>query len=253
MDLTFDPAQLVGLVLAITRTGAFAAASPMTKALPVPGRIAFALAVGLATARPAEGAEVLSGFVVMVAVNVGVGLVLGFLTGLVIVAFEVAGSVIDITSGLNASQVFDPVTGSHNSVFGRAFTLTAITLWFVMGGDRLAVEALSATVVAIPLDGTISLSPGLADVAVRLVAEMLWSALQLALPTLAALFVTEVAFGVAARFAPQTNVFAIGLPAKLVAAMATVGLVIAGFPTAMDGSMATAREIVITTIRGLGG
>jgi flagellar biosynthesis protein FliR len=190
---------------------------------------------------------------VAVVTNVGVGIVLGFLTGIVLHAFEVAGSIIDLNSGLSLAQVLDPISGHSVSVFARAFNLTAISLWFVLGGDRLAVEGVAASVAAIPLDGTISLAPGLAETAVTLVAQMLVAAIQLAIPSLAALMVAEVALGVASRFAPQANVFALGLPAKLIAALATTGLVIAGFPSAVHGSMDTTREIVVTTIRGLGG
>ena len=99
----------------------------------------------------------------------------------------------------------------------------------------------------------ISFAPGLAETAVTLVAQMLLVAVQLTLPMLAALMVVEVTLGVAARFAPQANVFALGLPAKLAAAMTTITLVVAAFPSAMGTSMAATRDVVITTIRGLGG
>ena len=253
MEAVIDVAGMTGIVLAITRVGAFAVASPVLKAFPATGRSAFALAVGLALARPTPMPSSLSGFVVVMATNIGVGIVLGFLTGILLHAFEVAGSIIDLNSGLNASQIFDPLTGQSVSVFGRAFNLTAMVLWLVMGGDRLAVEALAATVEILPLDGALSFSPGLAETAVTLVAQMLLAAVQLTIPALAALMVVEVALGVAARFAPQANVFALGLPAKLAAALATVALVVVAFPSAIGTSMDATRDIVVTTIRGLGG
>jgi flagellar biosynthetic protein FliR len=149
--------------------------------------------------------------------------------------------------------VLDPVSGHSAAIFARAFNLTAVALWFVLGGDHLAIDALNATVRAIPLDGAISLAPGLAETAVNLVADMLLAAIQLAIPSLAALMVAEVALGVASRFAPQANVFALGLPAKLIAAIATTSLVLAGFPSAVQSSMESTRQIVVTTIHGLGG
>ncbi len=251
--LLLDQQDLLGLVLSISRVGAFAVASPLIKVLPVPGRLAFTLAVGLALAEPALSEGALSNFVAATAVNVGVGVVLGFLTGVFIYAFTVAGAIIDLSSGLNAAQVFDPVTGMQNSVFGRGFNLMAIVLWFVVGGDRLMVEGLAATVATIPLDGTITISAGVADYAVDLVATMLQSAIELAIPALAALFITEVAFGVAARFAPQANVFSIGLPARIIAALATITLVIAAFPSVISANLDSTRATIVTTIRALGG
>lgn len=253
MDVVIDLAGITGVVLSIIRVGAFAASSPVLKAFPAVGRAAFALGIGLALANPTAMPTALSGLFVAVATNVGVGIVLGFLTGVLLHAFQVAGSVIDLNAGLNASQIFDPINGQAVSVFGRAFSMAAMALWMVMGGDRLAVEGLAATVKMIPLDGTLSFAPGLTETASTLVVQMLLTAIQLTIPTLAALMIVEVALGIAARFAPQANVFALGLPAKLAAAMATVALVVAGFPGAMSNSMDATRDVIVTTIRGLGG
>lgn len=252
MDLALPLPGILGLTLAISRAGAFAAASPLTRALPVPGRLAFTLAVGLGISQPALADPSTSDFVVATVTNVAVGVVLGFLTGILIQAFAVAGSVIDLSSGLNASQIFDPLTGTQNAVFARLFNTAALCLWFVMGGDRLLVSGLGASVRAIPLDGAISLGAGLARTAVDLSGLLLVSAVQLALPALAALFLTEVVFGVASRFAPQANVFALGLPSKLGAALLTVGFVIARFPSAVDGGIADAHDIVVSALKGLG-
>ncbi|MDH4118689.1 MAG: flagellar biosynthetic protein FliR [Acidimicrobiia bacterium] len=253
METLIDVASMAGIVLSITRVGAFVAASPVLRAFPVSGRMAYAFGIGLALAQPTTMPVTMSGFVVAMATNVGVGIVLGFLTGILLHAFEVAGSIIDLNSGLNASQIFDPLTGQSVSVFGRAFNLAAMTLWLVMGGDRLAIEGLAATTRVIPLDGALSFAPGLAETATTLVAQMLVAAVQLTIPTFAALLVAEVALGVASRFAPQANVFALGLPAKLAAALATVSLVVLAFPGAIDTSMSATRDIVVTTVRGLGG
>ncbi len=252
VSLLLEPAAMAGLVLSMIRVGAFAVSSPILRAFPTTGRVAFSLAVGLALAEPALAAPSLSELVAAVAVNVTIGLVLGFLTGLVFYLFQVAGALVDITSGLNAGQVFEPITGTSNTVLSRGFMATAIVLWLVLGGDRLAVEGLAATVAAIPLDGSISLAPGLADVAVRISATMLRAAVELAMPALAALFLTEVGLGIATRFAPQANVFSLGLPGKLLAAMLSVGLVFAAFPSAVDGALDSTRDTIVTVIRGLG-
>lgn len=253
MDLTFQLPDVFGLVFSMSRVGAFAASSPVTRVLPVPGRLAFTIAIGLALAEPVTVPATNSALIAGSFINVGVGLVLGFLTGILINAFRSAGALIDLTSALNSSQIFDPTTGNQNTVFDRGFHMTALVLWFVMGGDRLAIEGIAATVRLIPLGGTISLAPGLADVAVDLVALMLVSAVQMALPALAALFMAEVGFGLASRFAPQANVFALGIPFKLLAALLSVGLVVAGFPSVVSSSIADTRDVVITAIRGMGG
>ena len=93
----------------------------------------------------------------------------------------------------------------------------------VLGGDHLLVAGIGVSFDAVGVTGTISLAGGLADVALGLMGRMMIAAIEMAMPALAALFIAEVVLGIAARFAPQSNVFLIGLPVKLFAALASIG------------------------------
>jgi flagellar biosynthetic protein FliR len=82
---------------------------------------------------------------------------------------------------------------------------------------------------------------------------MMIAAVELAMPALAALFLVEVVLGIASRFAPQANVFLIGLPAKVVAALASVGAVVLLMPETMDGVLGIVRDTFRDAVAGLGG
>ena len=62
----------------------------------------------------------------------------------------------------------------------------------------------------------------------------------------------EVVLGIASRFAPQANVFLIGLPAKIIAALASVGAVVALVPETMDGVLNIVQETFRDALTGLG-
>jgi flagellar biosynthetic protein FliR len=49
------------------------------------------------------------------------------------------------------------------------------------------------------------------------------SAFEIGAPVLAALLITDVAFGVVSRVVPQMNIFAVGFPTKVAVAMLLVG------------------------------
>jgi flagellar biosynthetic protein FliR len=49
------------------------------------------------------------------------------------------------------------------------------------------------------------------------------SALQIAAPVLIAVTITDAAFGIVSRVSPQMNVFAVGLPAKIIVALLILG------------------------------
>jgi flagellar biosynthetic protein FliR len=81
--------------------------------------------------------------------------------------------------------------------------------------------------------------------------RMLIGAVEMAMPALAALFIAEIVLGIAARFAPQSNVFLIGLPVKLFAALASVSAVLLLVPETMDGVMGIVQDTFRTALHGM--
>ena len=251
MDFVVDAAWITGVLLSGIRVAGFVVASPIFKGIPASGRIALILVLGYAFAEPVAESGDLGVLIVGGFTNAVVGLSLGFLTGLIFHAFTVAGSLIDFTSSLSAASIFDPMAGSQVTVFGRMFNLLALALFFLLGGDRMLVSGLGISFEAVGVTGTISLSGGLGDIAVTLLGRMMIAAIELAMPALAALFIAEVVLGIAARFAPQSNVFLIGLPVKIFAALASVSAVLLLVPETMDGVLNIVQDTFRTALLGM--
>lgn len=247
----FELQGAVGFVAALARSGAFVAGSPLFgRMIPVTGRVALSLALGLALAAPVPVEPTTSGVIGLIVINAAVGLALGYLTGLLIPIFEFAGSVIDFTSGLSAAQIFDPLTFNQSGVFSRSLNLAAMTLLFVSGGDRLLIAALDVTTLAIPLDGGLAFPGAAVQLAVDMLAKLVAVAIQIALPALGILFLIEFLLGLGSRLAPQANVFIIGLPAKAMAALAAVSVILVAFPDAVDQVMANFEDAVRALVGG---
>lgn len=252
LDLSIDAAWAAGLVLSITRLAAFAVASPfLSRSVPLPGRIATVLALGLFLATPMTGPLTVASLMGAAAVNAVVGAALGYLTGLVFHLFAVAGGLVDVVSGLSVAQVFDPSRGEQGAVFSRLFNLTGLAMFFVAGGLELLVRGMSLSVEVIALDGGLAGSPALLDLATRHTSRLMVVGAELALPVLSALFLTEVVLGVASRFAPQANVFLLGLPAKLFVTMSMVSVALLLFPEAMDGLLRISGDTFADSLQGM--
>ena len=251
MTSLFELEGAVGLVAALARSGAFVTSSPLFgRIIPTTGRIALSIALGVALASPLPVVPTTTNVIGLIAINVAVGLALGYLTGLLMPIFEFAGSIIDFTSGLTSAQIFDPLTRSQVGVFSRSLNLAAMTLLFVTGGDRLLIVALDITTLAIPLDGGVSIGGEATQLAVDMLSELVLIAVQVALPALGALFLIEFLLGLGSRLAPQANVFIIGLPAKAMAAMAAVSVVLVAFPDTIDRVMASFEDAVRALVGG---
>lgn len=252
LDLDLAAGLLMGLLLALTRVAAFVVASPLlARLVPAPGRVAVTVALGFALAAPVEPAVSLPGLLVLATANAAVGLAVGWLTGVLFQLFAAAGGLVDLTSGISVSSLFDPTLGDQAAVYSRLFNQVALALFYVLGGVEALVRGLALSVEALPLDGAVDPQPALADVAVDLTSRLLVLAIELALPLLSALFLTEVVLGLAGRLAPQANVFLLGLPLKLLLALTVGGAVLALFPGAMDSLLAAIADTFRDALRGL--
>lgn len=253
-DLSFDAGMVAGLLFAVTRVAGLVVGAPqLARRIPLVGRTAMAVSIGWFLASPVDEASLtLPGLIGGVVVNLVVGLVLGFVATLIFQVFSTAGGVIDITSGLGISSVFDPQSGVQVTVFERFFDLTALTLFFILGGPRLLVAGLSGTVQAVPLDGSIELRENLADVAVGALGRFFLAGLEVAMPALAALFLSEIVLGVAARMLPEANIFLLGLPLKLGVVLIAVTVVILSFPAVTRAGLIEMQDLMITVTGSLG-
>lgn len=240
MAITVSSVWVLGIVLATLRTGAFAAASPILgKVMPTPARMAFAIAVALAVAKPVGHIPGIPGLAGAAVVNLGVGLFLGFISGLPFYAFGVAGNFLELGAGLSAAQVLDP-TGNHNSgVLEGMFNMTALAILLLIGGDRLLVEGLAMSVHAVGFLGVAHVPGGLTAMAINSLGSMLLAGLTLAAPVMAAIFVADLALAALARFSPKSNAFMIGLPLKLLVTFLLLGAVVTIFPATVTQLTAT--------------
>jgi flagellar biosynthetic protein FliR len=254
--VTFDvsAAWVAGLLLALARTAGFAAASPIvSRTFPPVGRLAFALGVSLALARPVDsipGALALAGFTLA---NVALGILLGFATGLILYLFEVAGSMLDHTSGLSTAAILDPTSRAVAGPFDRMIRMSAMAVFLVIGGDRMAIKALAASSDAVPFLSGFSVQGSIGRDIVASVGQLFVAALELAAPAVAALFVVELVLAVAARLAPQMNVFLLGMPVKLLVAFAAIGAVLVLLPGSVHGAadvMVRSFAKILQTLRG---
>lgn len=246
LSLQIDAAWAAGLVLSITRVAGFVVASPLlARMLPMSARAGVAVSIGLFLASPPQ-VELTTGFLLSATlVNAAIGIALGYLSGMIMQLFPVAGGVIDMTSGLAAAAVIDPTRGEQGAIFSRIFSILGLALFYVLGGLAILVRGLELSVRVIPLDGGLAPSTSLLGIAASLTGKLFLAGVELALPVIAALFVTELVLGVASKFAPQANIFMVGLPAKIFVALVMTSVSLVLFPETMDGVL----RIVTDTMR----
>jgi flagellar biosynthetic protein FliR len=238
--VTFDlaPALVTGYLLAFLRAAAWVFVCPPfgTRSVPTMVKVglagALALVVGPHLAQQAVPLEV-APLLTAAALQIAAGLALGFLGVLLFATFSFAGGLIDLVSGYSVAQLFDPGNNAPVSIFGQFYGVLATTLLFAIDGHLLLVRGFLTSFTAAPLThlstGTLSkLLTG--DITLFFV-----SALEIAAPLLAALFLAEAALGLLSRAAPQMNIFQLGLPVKILVTLTLAGLALPLLPDAVSG------------------
>jgi len=223
-------AQLWLWLVAMIRPGAAFLAAPVFGAsfVPVQLRLIIALAIGIPALAatdftlPDGGLATIEGFMLVLG-EVMVGLAMGFAVQIGFAAALLAGETIGNAMGLGFSSMVDPASGQSNPVIGQFLSILGTFLFLAIGGHL----ALAATII----ESYRAMPPGAAWISAEsinglvLFGGVLFAAgLSIALPVGFSLILVQIVMGMLARSAPQMNLFAVGLPAALLAGIVLLAI-----------------------------
>lgn len=153
-----------------------------------------------------------------IAIQFTVGLMIGYMSFLIMAAVQFGAEILDVQMGLSVAASFDPAShGSVNMIRRWAFYL-AMVLYLLFNGHHRALEAVAYSYQVIPLDG-MAFSHRLIEDVIAKTGLIFSLGLQIAAPVVASLFITQVALGMLARVAPQMNVFMLSFPLNIAIGM----------------------------------
>lgn len=223
-------AWIAGLLWPLTRILGLITASPLFGNNAVPVSMKVALGLLLATimapvvpAIPAADPMSMAGLLILVQ-ELLIGVAMGFSMRIVFAAIEFAGEVSSMTMGLGFATFFDPNSAGRSSAIGQLLALVATMAFLAVNAHLVLLSALAESFVTLPISAT-PMSVGAPLELVKWGGRIFSAGLQLSLPIVAALLITNVALGILTRAAPQLNLFGIGFPITLGVGMLTISLV----------------------------
>jgi len=159
----------------------------------------------------------------IVAQEMLIGVSMGFSMRLVFAAVEFAGEVASSTMGLGFATFFDPASAGRTSAISQFLALVATMAFLAMNAHLVLVQALVESFFTLPISSTpMSLAAPLEMV--RWGSRIFSAGLQIAMPIVAAMLVTNIALAILTRAAPQLNLFGIGFPITLGAGFLVISL-----------------------------
>ncbi len=217
----------VSYLLALTRVSALLMATPIFRSTGVPSRIRLMIAVTVSaltiSALPATYQAPSFGFsLIPIALwEMALGLAMGLCIQMVFAALTIAGECVAVGMGLGFATIVDPQNGSSVPTISQQFVLLGTMLFVAINGHLIALDMIHSSFTLLPPGSGGSVSGGGTPL-LEWAMTMYANALRLALPVIAAMLLTNLAFGVITRAAPQLNVFAVGFPLMMLIGMAAL-------------------------------
>jgi flagellar biosynthesis protein FliR len=206
------------------------------RSVPMPAKIVLSLGLAFAVAPGLADGSVPAttpGLLLAASTQVVVGAAMGFVTYLLFAAVATAGSIVDMFGGFSLAQGFDPLSMNMNTVFGKFHQMLATMLLFATGGHLLVIGGLLKTFEVLPLGESPSFDGG-PEMLITAFTMFFMTAVQIALPMIAVLFIADMGLALLTKVAPQLNALNVMFPAKIGLTLLLVGLSFPVLPEATE-------------------
>ena len=220
--------SLIGFLLVLSRVGGLFVLAPGFSSRMIPARVKFAMAVAISlalTPMAMHGHPVgqdAGDLAMLIVKELMVGLAFALPLAIVAAGVQAGATLLDTIIGFSFAATIDPINNSQSAVLAQLYSLFAVMVFLLTGGDTVMLEGLAASYRVVPIDSFPDMTELAAQI-VPLAGQVFVIGLEIAAPVVIALIVTDAAFGLIARAVPQMNVFFVGLPAKILLGFAVTG------------------------------
>ncbi len=172
-------------------------------------------------------------FMVIFLTEMTIGMILGLVSSMLIVAIEFAGNIMDTQAGLSVASLLDPATGRNTPLLSTLLNWIALIIFISVNGHHIIITTLAESFKILPIGQVINL-PQTSYEVVMMSVEIFRIGVVLAAPIILVIFMVDFGFGLLNKIAEQVNVFQLSFQVK-----PTVSLIIllAIAPTLVDSIM----------------
>jgi flagellar biosynthetic protein FliR len=152
-----------------------------------------------------------------------IGLLAGFAAILTFGAVQIAANFMGLNTGFAAGEILNPTFGNRGAAYDNLFIMVCTLYFLVIDGHHIFLRGLALTFEAIPLHSKLpelSIQP-----LMHMTSTLIIAGVQLSLPIIGVVILTDLTLGLLARVAPQVPVFFLGIPLKLLISMLGLSVV----------------------------
>ncbi len=158
-------------------------------------------------------------FVKILLKEIVVGMMMGYVVGIIFWAIASSGSIIDLQRGAMSAQMFNPVVSGQSSPLGTFLALAAVSFFFTTGGVLVFLKAIYSSYINWPVTSFYpEFNMEVVTVFIGQLDLLISTALLMAAPVVIFMFITELGLGLVGRFVPAINIFILAMPLKSIMA-----------------------------------
>lgn len=222
-------AWITSFLWPLTRIVGLISVAPLYGNVSVPARVKIALGITLSLiVAPLISTPIgidpmsVTGLLILIQQLV-IGLAMGFAMRIAFAGIEMAGEISGMTMGFGFASFFDPQTRARSSAISQFLALIMIMVYLTTNLHLVVLATLVQSFDLLPIS-TNFIAPGGLLAVVNWGGRVFSAGVQLSLPIVAALLITNIALGVLTRAAPQLNIFGIGFPLTIGAGFIMLGV-----------------------------
>jgi len=176
-----------------------------------------------------------------------IGVIIGFVSTLMLNTFVLAGQIVALQTGLGFASMMDPVNGLNVPAVGQFYLILATLLFWALDGHIILIKMVVYSFDTLPIGSGWLDIPSYTKI-YNWGGWMFSTALVLSLPPITAMLTINITFGVLTRAAPQLNVFTIGFPITMISGLLIMWLTLENFAFHFDNQWQQAQLLICEVI-----
>jgi flagellar biosynthesis protein FliR len=179
-----------------------------------------------------------------------VGLAIGFVFALLLMAVQGAGEIVSYQMGFSMATLADPSLGDV-SILGQFWYLCGTIVFLSINGHHLIISAFNDSYALIP-PGQVVMNGSVAELMMNYSAYVFVIAIKIAAPVIVSLLLVDVALGVVTRMMPTMNVFILGFGVKVAVGLLVMALSMPVFSYVLEKATGYLNDQVYIMLAALG-
>ncbi len=257
--LDFSPGEYKVFILILVRVSIFLFMFPVFSSPVVPGiaKIGLALLITfilypVAGVKPELFPDSSLGFGVLVVGEIIVGMVLAYSVDIFFGAVQLAGQIVGFQMGFSMINVIDPQSGTDLSIISQISYLVVILIFIMLNGHHTIIQALVESFRLVKM-GDFYLHENMNRQMIDMATGLFALGVKMSAPAMAALFFTNAAFGICAKFVPQMNIMIVAFPVQIAVGLVTFGITLQVILIMTRNYMGSFSKVLVSLMGLLGG